>query len=121
MWRHRFVSDIWNWELPGGLVDDGEDPAETIARELVEETGYRAGSLEGLITFQPMIGMVDSPHHLFRASDLALAGEPTERTEMARMRWVSIPDVKQLIRKGEIQNSGSLIALLYIMALMDQN
>ena len=34
LWRHRFVPDIWSWELPGGLVDEGEFPALAAAREL---------------------------------------------------------------------------------------
>jgi 8-oxo-dGTP pyrophosphatase MutT (NUDIX family) len=34
-WRHRFVSDIWNWELPGGLVDRSESAEDAIAHELV--------------------------------------------------------------------------------------
>jgi 8-oxo-dGTP pyrophosphatase MutT (NUDIX family) len=62
LWRHRFVQDRWGWELPGGLIDEGEEPAETAVRELEEETGYRAGRVEHLITFQPMVGMVDSEH-----------------------------------------------------------
>ena len=60
LWRHRFVQDRWGWELPGRLIDEGEEPIETAARELEEETGYRAGRLEHLVTFQPMVGMVDS-------------------------------------------------------------
>jgi len=68
-WRHRFVQDRWGWELPGGLIDEGEEPAETAAREL-EETGYRAGRVEHLITFQPMVGMVDSEHVVFVGRDV---------------------------------------------------
>ena len=50
LWRHRFVQDRWGWELPGGMIDEGEEPAETAARELEEETGYRAARVEHLIT-----------------------------------------------------------------------
>ena len=42
-WRHRFVPDTWNYELPGGLVEDEEDPKTTAIREVIEETGYRPG------------------------------------------------------------------------------
>ena len=60
LWRHRFVPDRWGWELPGGLVDDGEEPAEAANRELAEETGYRAGQLEHLVTFQPIFFNVEA-------------------------------------------------------------
>lgn len=36
IWRHRFAPSVWNWELPGGLVDDGEDPEATARREAVD-------------------------------------------------------------------------------------
>src|SRR5688500_14273748 len=48
MWRHRFATDEWGWELPGGIVDPGEDPAATARREVEEETGWRPGPLEPL-------------------------------------------------------------------------
>jgi 8-oxo-dGTP pyrophosphatase MutT (NUDIX family) len=46
MWRHRFVIDQWVWELPGGYVDETEDPAITAAREVEEETGWRPLNVE---------------------------------------------------------------------------
>jgi ADP-ribose pyrophosphatase YjhB (NUDIX family) len=75
LWRHRFVQDRWGWELRGGLIDEGEDPVETAALELEEETGYRAGYLGHLVTFQPMVGMVDSEHVVFVGHDLEKVGE----------------------------------------------
>lgn len=117
LWRHRFVADVWNWELPGGLVEEGEDPAVTAARECVEETGYRPRRLEHAATFEPMIGMVESPHHVFVGHGVERVGEPTEVNEMQRMEWVPLADVPGLIADGLVRNSGTLVALLHVLAI----
>lgn len=65
-------------ELPAGLIgdhDEGEDPADAAARELEEETGYRAGSMENLGRFYSSPGMVSESFTLFKATDLVRTGE----------------------------------------------
>ena len=117
MWRHRFVPEVWNWELPGGLVDEGETPEQTAAREIEEETGYRARALEHLVTFEPMIGMLNCPHHVFLGRGAERVGDATETNEMARMEWVPLTDLPALVANSEIKNSGTLIAVLHVLAL----
>jgi len=116
MWRHRFVQDRWGWELPGGLIDEDEEPAETAARELEEETGYRAGRVEHLVTFQPMVGMVDSEHVVFVGRDPEKVGEPTDVSEVARMEWVPLASVPGLVAEGKIWSAGTLVGLLQLIA-----
>ena len=102
-------------EFPGGIVEPGESPERAGARELEEETGYRAGQVEHLITFQPMVGMVDSEHVVFVGRDPERVGEPTETTEVERMEWVPLASVPGLISGGEIWNAGTLVALLRLL------
>ncbi|HEX8511273.1 MAG TPA: NUDIX hydrolase [Propionibacteriaceae bacterium] len=116
LWRHRFVTDEWGWELPGGIVDDGEDGAGTAAREVEEETGWRPGPMTHLLTFQPMIGMVDSPHELFFAQGAEHIGDPTDLEEAGRVDWLPLASILDMMSKGEILGSGSLVALLHVLA-----
>lgn len=116
LWRHRFVTDEWGWELPGGIVDEGEDGPASASREVEEETGWRPEAMTHLLTFQPMIGMVDSPHELYVAHGAQLIGDPTDIEEAGRVEWVPLASVLELIGKGEVLGSGSLVALLHVLA-----
>ena len=71
--------------------------------------------MEHLITFQPMVGMVDSEHVVFVGRDLEKVGEPTEGNEIERMEWVPLASVPGLIAAGEIWNAGSLVALMRLL------
>ena len=116
LWRYRFVPRKWGWELPGGIVDEGEDPKKTALREVEEETGWRPQRLEHVLTFEPMIGMVDSPHEVFIGRGATYVGPPTEVEEAGEIAWIPLSDIRRLLRKGELMGSGTLVALLHILA-----
>ncbi|WP_433250488.1 NUDIX hydrolase [Streptosporangium sp. CA-135522] len=111
MWRHRFLADRWGWELPGGLIDAGEDAMTTAAREVEEETGYRPKEIEHLITYQPMAGMVDSEHNLFLVRGAELVSKPTGEIEADLIEWVPMSEIPEMIARGDIWTSGTLIGL----------
>jgi 8-oxo-dGTP pyrophosphatase MutT (NUDIX family) len=116
MWRYRFVPDAFGWELPGGIVDQGEDPLQTALREVEEETGWRPNALEHVVTYQPMVGMVDSPHDIFVGEGAKLVGEPTDLEEAGHIAWVPLSDIPGLMARGELMGSGTLVALLHVLA-----
>ncbi|GGU05172.1 hypothetical protein GCM10010272_57870 [Streptomyces lateritius] len=82
--RYCFVPQQWGWELPGGIVDPGEEAAATAARETEEETGWRPGPVEHVVSYQPMIGMVDSPHEIFVARGAKRSAIPLTRKRRAK-------------------------------------
>ncbi len=74
--QFRFGVDDFTLEIPGGMCDPGESPAETAARELREETGYVAGRLEPLGWVHPNPAIQSNRCHTFLARPAARVGEP---------------------------------------------
>jgi len=113
--RHRFIQGRWVWELPGGYLDPEEDPAVCAAREVEEETGWRPGPLELLLTVEPMVGTIGQPNLLYLADGAVDTGEAPDINEASAVRWVPLDEVEQLIAAGEIVGAGSVAALLAVL------
>ncbi|MBB4968008.1 NUDIX hydrolase [Saccharothrix violaceirubra] len=117
LWRYRFAVDQWGYELIGGLVEEGEDPAETAAREAVEETGWRpVGEPEHLGTFQPLPGIVDAPVNAYIWRHADKVGEPTDGEEAARIEWIPVDRILELVMRGEVLGSGAIVPVLFYLA-----
>ena len=115
MWRHRFTTDTWGWEIPAGRVEAGEDPIVAAARETEEETGWRPGPLDPLVVFNPANGSTDLKFIIFSTTSATHIGEPTDLTEASRIEWVPPADVRRLVLDGQVPDGLALCALTYAM------
>jgi ADP-ribose pyrophosphatase len=100
-------------ELPAGTLEPGEDPAVCAPRELAEETGYRAGRLEHLITFCMSPGILDEQMHLFLAQDLRPGPMALEAGEDIQPLLCTWDEALQMARQGDIHDGKTLVGLLY--------
>jgi len=110
--QYRYAVDARVWELPAGRIDPGETPEHGARRELEEEVGLRARFLEPLLIFWTTPGFCDELMHLFRATGLEQVParpEPDERIEAALF---TLPELEAMIRRGEIREGKTLVALL---------
>lgn len=117
LWRHRFITDTWGWEIPAGRIDAGESTEQAAARETLEETGWRPGPLRHLVSFFPTNGISDQRFHVFGATDATHEGEPSDPTEASRIEWVPIERLRTAIADGEVSDGLSLTACCYALAL----
>jgi len=114
--NYRVAVDETLIELPAGTLEPGEDPARTASRELAEETGYRAGRIEHLLTFYMSPGILDERMHLFLAGQLEPGPTALEAGEDIQTLLCTWEEAMEMIRRGEIRDSKTLVGLLFYKA-----
>ena len=112
--QHRYTVGLDSLEVPAGATD-GEDPLVAGRRELLEETGYEAGSWRVLGEVYSLNGVTNAPGFVVLAEDLTRVAEPGQLAEegiigVAALPW---PAVLDLVRRGEIHDGETLAALLH--------
>jgi 8-oxo-dGTP pyrophosphatase MutT (NUDIX family) len=116
LWRHRFITDTWGWEVPAGGLDDDETAEQAAEREMLEETGWRPGPLEQLGKYYPSNGRSDERFHVFVARGAVKVGEPVDTSEAERVEWVTVDDLRGHITAGRIADGFSLTSVLWALA-----
>jgi 8-oxo-dGTP pyrophosphatase MutT (NUDIX family) len=116
LWRHRFITDTWGWEVPAGRVDEGETPQEAARRETLEETGWNPQPLRPLFSYRPFLGTCDQTFHLFVADGAEHVGEPVDASESERIEWVPVDRLRDEIDAGRVVDGFTLVGVLHGLA-----
>lgn len=115
----RYCHDSYEWEIPEGGCPPGESPEECARRELLEETGLRASSIEPLITgLQLSNSTTNEVCDLFIARGLTPGESSPEETEKLRVLRLPLSEAIAMARDGRIKDSPSVLALLELALRM---
>ena len=101
------------YELPAGTRNPGERPAQCAKRELIEETGFRAGTLKKLGTIVPVPGYSTEIIDIFMARNLAPAIAKKDADEVIRPVVFSKREVRRLFRSGKIIDAKTICGLTH--------
>lgn len=113
--QFRWGADALSWELPGGIIDEGEDPVEAGLRELHEETGYLAASGRLLGQCLPNPAILNNRCHLVLAEGCRLSEKGTQWDEHEEMevRVLEEEEIFNWVKAGRIHHSLALTGLFY--------
>jgi 8-oxo-dGTP pyrophosphatase MutT (NUDIX family) len=117
LWRHRFITDTWGWEIPGGRAEEGEDLEACASREGLEETGWQPGPLRHLTTFFPANGVSDLAFSIYLADGATYVGEPSDPSESERITWVPVDKVRRALTSGRVSDGMAVAGLCYALAM----
>jgi ADP-ribose pyrophosphatase len=118
--QYRHATRRFLWELVAGRMEPGETPRRAAARELIEETGYRAGKYRVFLDLFPTPGFLEERMYILLAQKLTSGDARPEVDEKIISRAFTYSQLEQMIRRGKLRDAKTIAGLLYYFSYLSQ-
>jgi len=111
--QYRHAARQYLWELVAGRMDPGETPKVAAARELMEETGYRAKRMRVFLDVFPTPGFLEERMFILLAEGLTAGEAEPEEDEKIISRAYNRKQLEEKIRDGKLRDAKSIAGILF--------
>jgi len=119
--QYRYIQhEGHRWEMPTGGMHVDETPEEAAQRELAEEVGYQANSLELINTHYTSKSVCDETAHIFIGRDLTVVKGVPDETEFLEVAIMPFDEVLEMVVRGDIRDAMTIIAVLFAARLREK-
>lgn len=118
--QFRYAAGGMLLEIPAGKMESGESALECARRELEEETGYRAQTLQHLATFYTTPGFCTEKIHLYLAQDMTLHQQDLDRDEYIDVVNMPLDRALEMVGRGEINDAKTIVGLLMAKLILER-
>ncbi|MDS1030113.1 NUDIX hydrolase [Bacillota bacterium LX-D] len=112
--QYRKALEKTLYELPAGKLEKGELPEKSAARELLEETGIKAGKIIKVLSFYTSPGFCNETIYLFLAEDLQEKSQQLDEDEFLTIEKVPLTKAHSMILNGQIEDAKTIIGILWL-------
>lgn len=116
--QYRHAARQYLWELVAGRIDAGESPRKAAARELIEETGYRARKFRIFLDVFPTPGFLEERMFILLAERLTAGVAEPEEDEKIVSHAYTRKQLQEMIRRGKLRDAKSVAGILYYLRFL---
>jgi len=116
--QYRHATRQYLWELVAGRIEAGETPKRAAARELLEETGYRAKRFSLFLDVFPTPGFVEERMFILLAEGLTAGEAQPKEDEKIEARAYRLKKLKEMIHRGKLRDAKSVAGILYYVTFL---
>ena len=118
--QYRYTLDRYSWEIPEGGCPVGTSPLESAKRELIEETGIRAGQWTKILDIHTSNSVTDETGIVYIARQLSFGEPEPEDSEALKVRKLPFREALDMVLDGQITDSLSMVSILRVQFMLSR-